>query len=399
MPASFGFLLVFALASGAQAQGIDPDRAARSLTPVEGASTISPATQSSGQPETRPSAYDRIWRFTEWYDDKTNPVVQRVLFSGRFQHEFAAIDADEGSLEEWNLRRLRLGPRITLFRTFTLHAEVELNPQERDPLYLRFTDFYLQWSRSARLAVTAGKHGVPFTMDGSTSSKELLAIDRSNLSGNIWFPQEYMPGVSVSGRLSPWIYRAGIYSPGGANREFGEFDGSFFTLGVLGYDFKDALDANEATLAGNYVYQRPDQNNTFTRQLEHIVSLNFKFDRDAWGLRTDVSAAGGYLGQSNLWGVMAMPFVNATDKLQIVGRYTWLDSDEANGVRLATYESRLVAGRGDRYTEFYLGANYYFYGHKLKLQTGLQHAEMEDRAGDGGAYSGLSWTTGLRIGW
>lgn len=397
--AVFGFLLVFAMTSGAQAQSIHPNQAATALTPVSGASTASPVTQPSGQPETRPSAYDRIWRFAEWYNDKTNPVVQRVAFSGRFQHEFAALDADEGSLEEWNVRRLRLGPRITLFRTFTLHAEVELNPQERDPLYLRFTDFYLQWSRSARLAVTAGKHGAFFTMDGSTSSKELLAIDRSNLSGNIWFPQEYMPGVSVSGRLSPWIYRAGIYSPGGANREFGAFDGSFFTLGVLGYDFKDALDANEATLATNYVYQRADQNNTFTRQLEHIVSLTFKFDRDAWGLRTDVSAAGGYLGQSDLWGLMAMPFVNATDKLQIVGRYTLLDSDEPNGVRLATYESRLVAGRGDRYTEFYLGANYYFYGHKLKLQTGLQHAEMEDRADDGGAYSGLSWTTGLRIGW
>ena len=28
--------------------------------------------------------YDKIWRnFTEWYADHTNPVVQRVLLSGR----------------------------------------------------------------------------------------------------------------------------------------------------------------------------------------------------------------------------------------------------------------------------------------------------------------------------
>jgi hypothetical protein len=45
------------------------------------------------------------------------------------------------------------------------------------------------------------------------------------------------------------------------------------------------------------------------------------------------------------------------------------------------------------------GANYFFYGHKLKLQSGLQYADMDDRAGDGGAYSGVSWTTGLRVGW
>jgi phosphate-selective porin OprO/OprP len=345
------------------------------------------------------STYDKIWKFAEWYESDSNPVVQRVLFTGRYQHEFALIEADEGDLDEWNVRRMRVGPRVTLFRTFTLHGEVELNPQERDPFYVRFTDLYLQWSKTGRLAVTVGKQGVPFTMDGATSSKEVLAIDRSNLSNNIWFPQEYIPGVSVSGRVAPWVYRAGVYSAGEANREFGEFNGGVFALGVLGYDFAQSLGVKEALLAGNYVYQQPDSRNTFTRELENIVSVNFKLDADTWGLRTDVSAASGYLTQSDLWGVMAMPFVNATEKLQFVGRYTFLKSDDRNGVRLATYESRVVSSRGDRYNELYLGGNYYFYGHKLKLQSGIQFADMNDRANDGGAYSGVSWTTGLRVGW
>ena len=155
----------------------------------------------------------------------------------------------------------------------------------------------------------------------------------------------------------------------------------------------------EALLAGNYVYQNPDPKNTFTRQLQHMASANFKFNAGKWGARTDVSAASGYLGQSDLWGVMAMPFVNVTDKLQLVGRYTFIQSDNPNGVRLATYENRVNSGRGDRYNEVYLGANYYFYGHKLKLQSGLQFADMNDHANDGGAYSGVSWTTGLRVSW
>jgi phosphate-selective porin OprO/OprP len=345
------------------------------------------------------STFDRIWKFAEWYDDDSNPVVQRVLFSGRYQHEYAALDADQGELGEWNVRRMRLGPRVTLFRTFLLHAEIELNPQEADPLYVRFTDFYVQWTRNSRLAVTVGKHGVPFTMDGSTSSKELLAIDRSNISNNMWFPQEYMPGVSVSGRVAPWTYRVGVFSAGTANREFGKFDGGAFTLAVVGYDFAKPLGVTEALLAGNYVYQHPDSRNTFTRQLEHIVSVNFKLDADGWGVRTDVSAASGYLGQSDLWGVMVMPFLDVTDALQLVGRYTFLDSARPNGVRLGTYENAIVSGRGDRYNEAYAGANYYFYGHKLKLQSGLQFATMADAAADGGEYSGLGWTTGLRIGW
>jgi phosphate-selective porin OprO/OprP len=358
-----------------------------------------PALASAQAKDTEPSAFDRIWKVFDWYDNDNNPVAQRVQFSGRFQYEFATIDADQGELDEWNIRRLRLGPRITLFRGLLIHAEVELNPQERDPLYVRFTDFYGQWTKNARFVVTVGKQGVPFTVDGATSSKELLTIDRSNVANNIWFPQEYMPGVSVSGRRAPWNYRIGVYSAGEMTREFGKFNGDAFTLGVLGYDFARKVGMREALLTANYLYQHPDPRNTFTRQLEHIVSANLRMEAERAGVRADWSTATGYLGQSDLWSVMLMPFYNITPKLQAVGRYTFLDSEDANGVRLATYESRIVPGRGDQYNEIYGGANYFFYGHKLKLQTGLQYADMDDRANDGGAYSGWSWTTGLRIGW
>ena len=118
-----------------------------------------PAQASDGR-KPEPSTYDKIWaNLTQLYKNDSNPVVQQVLFSGRYQHEFAAIDADQGDLDEWNVRRMRLGPRITLFRTFTLHAEVEVNPQERDPFYMRFTDAYVQWNKSSRLVMTFGKQG------------------------------------------------------------------------------------------------------------------------------------------------------------------------------------------------------------------------------------------------
>jgi phosphate-selective porin OprO and OprP len=57
---------------------------------------------------------------------------------------------------------------------------------------------------------------------------------------------------------------------------------------------------------------------------------------------------------------------------------------------VATYESRVVSARGDKYNEGYLGANYYFYGHKLKLQTGVQCGEMENRGNGTVPYSGFS---------
>lgn len=346
-----------------------------------------------------PSIYDKIWRFSTWYDDKENPVVQRVLFTGRYHHDFAVVEADQGDTTEWNIRRLRVGPRITLFRTFTLHAEFELNPQERDPFYVRITDAYVAWSRNPVAVITIGKHSVPFTQEGATSSRELLTIDRSNLANNLWFGQEYMPGVSVSGRKNAWTYRGSLYSAGAANREFGEFNGSLFTLASVGYDFARQLGVKEAVVTGNYVYQPPDAKNTFTRRFEHITSVNFRLDGGRWGTRGDLSTGTGYLGQRDVWSFMLMPYFNATDQLQLVGRYSFVGSDGNNGVALPTYENRVTRGSGDEYSEGYVGVNYYFYGHRLKLQSGLQFARMQDRAADGGAYDGLSWVTGLRIGW
>ena len=68
-------------------------------------------------------------------------------------------------------------------------------------------------------------------------------------------------------------------------------------------------------------------------------------------------------------------------------------------IRFARYENRLDSGRGDEYQEFYAGVNWYLYGHKAKLQAGVQYTMMDDAAGDGGDYSGWGVTTGLRISW
>jgi phosphate-selective porin OprO and OprP len=347
-----------------------------------------------------PSIYDTIWdRFTNWYDDKENPVVQRVVFTGRYHHDFALVEADQGDITEWNVRRMRFGPRITMFRNFLVHAEVEVNPQEREPFYMRFTDAYVQWSKNPALVVTVGKHSVPFTQEGATSSRELLTIDRSNLANNIWFGQEYMPGMSVAGRKGLWTYRGSVFSAGAMNREFGEFNGGLFTMAILGYDFSKTLGVREAMVAGNYLYQQPNPNNTFTRRYEHITSVNFRFEEGRVGTRGDVSTAVGYLGQRDVWSFMLMPYINATDKLQFVGRYTFVDSDGDNGVTIPAYESRVARGAGDEWRSGYAGVNYYFYAHRLKLQSGVEFARMRDRANDGGVYSGTSWVTGLRIGW
>ncbi len=384
------------LTAGASAllASASPMQAQPATTPA--AATTAPST---GVTAKAPSIYDEIWKYTELYRNDDNPVIESLKFTGRFQLDYAQVDADQGEHDEWNIRRFRLGTKMTLFQNFTLHAEADLNPQEPRPLYQKLTDAYLAWSQSKVFVATVGKQSAGFTMDGMTSSKELLAIDRANLANNLWFPEEYFPGVTISGKPGHWVYQAGIFSAGRADEEFGKFDGGAFGLGTLGYDFAGPLHVKQAVLAANYVYNDPDSNNTVSRQLEHVGSVNFNLNAGKWGVRTDVSAASGVGKQSDLWGAMVMPYYDITDKLQAVARYTYVTSDKVNGVRLARYESLAVAGKGDTYNEIYAGLNYYFYKHKLKLQTGVQYADMQDRANDGGEYSGWSWTTGLRISW
>jgi phosphate-selective porin OprO/OprP len=94
-----------------------------------------------------------------------------------------------------------------------------------------------------------------------------------------------------------------------------------------------------------------------------------------------------------------MPFYDFNSHIQGVLRYTYLRSENENGLRLSRYDSRIVTDRGNEYNEIYAGFNVYFYGHKFKWQTGLQYTHMKDDADDGGKYKGWGLSTGLRLSW
>jgi phosphate-selective porin OprO/OprP len=353
---------------------------------------------SAVQAQSGTESFDQLWSRTRLYAS-SDTFIRSVQLSGRFQVDQAYVDSGDEEHSETNLRRMRLGVKVAFLDHFRLHAEAEYDPQDGEPVYQRLTDTYVAWSPSDALELTVGKQGAAFTLDGMTSSKDLLTIDRSNLANNIWFTEEYIPGVTIAGELGKLSYNAGLFSSGAIDRGFGDSNGGEFFLGTVGYDFASQLGAKKAQLNFNYVDNEPHPDNGFTRPLEQILSVNFAFETERWGVRTDLSAAQGYLGQSDLLGFIVMPFYNLRNSNQLVLRYTYVDSDDPNGIRFGRYERELEKGRGDDYRELYAGINHYWYGHKLKLQSGLQYADMSDRAGDGGAFTGWSWTTGFRISW
>lgn len=358
-----------------------------------------------------PDAFKNLFDAAVLYKDSNNPYLQKLAFTGRAQLDYVVIEGDGSpvagggqdlSYDEFNVRRLRAGFKATFFKDFTAHIEGDFDPDE-DVFYQRLTDAYIGWAPCDEFGIKIGKQGMAFTLDGSTSSKELLTIDRSNLSNNLWFTNEYVPGVTVGGQIGKWSYNAGVFSQGEEDGEFGNFDAGTSWLATVGYDFAEMMGAKEAALALDYVYNEETASDPtlFTnRSLGNVFSLNFRYEKDAFGFRSDLAAGDGFLGQSDMWGLVAMPYYNFTDKLQGVFRYTYIESDTENGVRFARYESEPMFGsKGDQYQELYLGMNYYLYGHKLKLQTGVQYASMSDKANDGGDYDGFAFTTGLRLSW
>jgi phosphate-selective porin OprO/OprP len=355
---------------------------------------------------------EKIWSVATLYESESNLIIQKLSFTGRYHGDFYTADGDvvlpPGGAEQsesdagYRLRRMRAGLKASIFENITLHYEGDFDHDE-NPWYDRTTDAYVGWKHSEALEMKLGKQGVAFTLEGATSSKELLTIDRSAVANNLWFTYEYAPGLSASGRIGNWVYSTGVFSQGEEDQEFGNFDAGAFYLASAGYDFASMLDSDLALLRLDYVMNEETSTppELFSnRDLSMIASLNFRYSEHNHGIMTDLVYADGYDGQSDLWGFVIMPHYSFTPCLQGVLRYSFVDSDGSNGVRIGGYESLLSLGeKGDRYQEIYAGLNYYIYGHKLKVQTGVAYSDMEDSAADGGSLHGLSWITGLRISW
>ncbi|WP_407679004.1 hypothetical protein [Candidatus Seribacter sulfatis] len=105
--------------------------------------------------------------------------------------------------------------------------------------------------------------------------------------------------------------------------------------------------------------------------------------------------------EGDFGGLVLMPmYWLKEDKLKLVGRYLFQQSDQKEGLRLNSRYAPLADsrdsaidlnnGRGDKHHAFYLGLNYYLCGENLKLITGIQHDELSSH----GANQYRGWTLG-----
>lgn len=369
------------------------------------AAAVSPAFAQSAAPTTTPSTYDQIWSAAVLYKGAATDAINEVRLTGRQHIDWYQFRNGTQQDSDFVSRRTRLGLKAQVLKDFTVHVEADLNLEVPHPLFNKYTDAYVKWAPSKELAFTLGKQSIRYSLDGGTSSNALVTIDRSPLAANLGFSEEYLPGVTAEGESGLWSWRAGFFSSGAADRDFGAFNGGLISYASVSRDITAFSGFAKSSLRLDYFRQTNDAQNAtgtpkaFSRNYEQGVSLISQNTQGAWTFDGEIGLTEGQGSQTDLKGLQLQTTYAFNKDWQAVARYTRVTSASNNGVSFARYESLLTSGKADRLEEFYFGLNRYFYGHKLKFQLGAQHSKMVDSVNDGGAYAGWGFTTGLRVSW
>ena len=360
-----------------------------------GGKTTTPAT---GEPKAPPSAFDELWGFATLYKNDANPVIQELKLRGRYQGQYARVDADQGDFDDWENRRSRIGFDAKLFNR---KIEIRLDAQSNDrfdPFYDRLVDAYIKWKPSDQFSLTVGRQKPQIGyFDFVQSTNTQPTFERSQIFNQLRVDRA--TGVLAEGKSGNWTWQAGVYS-NDVNREFGQFDGGWSWGAGIGYDFRKSWGLEKADWRLDWIHSDHQLLDTVFNRYDDIVSSTLWIRQKPWSLVTELFYATGDRA-SDVFGFYVQPTWDLVpQKLQLVARYSYSNGDGPDSVFAQSRYERSVplsgGGRGSEYHAGYLGLQYFIYGDKLKLMAGAEYGHL-DGGGNGGDYDGLTVLTGVRL--
>lgn len=386
------------------------------------ATAFSAGTAAAGTPAAAPSGKttvvdekpldpcEKFWAWATLYKNDSNPFLQEFSLTGRYHGQYAWADRNDaggGNEDNWDNRRMRYGFKAKVFHDFEVKAEAFAEPNVGD-YYTGLTDAYIAWKPNDAFNLTVGKQKPKFSLDWTTSSREILTIERNIMINN--FRIDYATGASVSGKQGKLTYFAGAFNnetlSSNGEDEFGDLDGGWTYIGSLAYDVSDFIGTEKASARIDYLHSESDPQNDQLHVYDDALAVSLALKQGAWGLNSefiyaerDNAVAG---GDGDMWGFYLTPTYDFSKKLQLVARYTHAESDGYGITAQSRYE-RLGGSLGgaltgptvgDSYDALYLGLNYYLCGHKLKLMTGVEWAELDTAAGGVETWTAVS---GVRL--
>jgi len=404
--------------------------------------TANPAT---GKPAAEVSAgTEGIGDLCEWmsskpgtlYKNAENPLLQELVLGGRVQWQAAYftgsdVNGYDFSDEYTELRRFRIEPSAAFLRYFKVKAGINLATDTRfepggelDWGYKDFDEALLTLDvRKAfgidhvdALSITYGRHRVSVGQEVHTTTKELLTIERSAIA-NKAHGSTRPTGFSVNVAKGPWSVTGGVFStdegfPSGNNEFLGGWND-----GLAYYTSLSFKQSEDLVFIFDFLYNDA----AATRGEDSLwtfgwsSSLAADYDAGPWGVLVNAfygdngGADNGVVRPDragDFWGLVAMPHVWIVgEKLEAVLRYQYAGSSAAQGLRTNSRYFRAdhgpVAdvndGRGNEHQALYAGLNYYFCGHNLKVQSGVEY-DWVNSPGTGidGESAAFTWWFGFR---
>ena len=365
----------------------------RSGTPVFAGESPAPEVGEAAEDD-KESILDAIWNIPVLYSNEENSFLKEFRIVGRYQGQYAVVDSDQGDFDDWVNRPWRVGAQAKLFDNVTLFGNINID-DDFNPFYKSIDDAHITVKVSDVLSLRVGKQKTLWSYEWSTSSKKLLTFERGLLV-NQTLPNR-SSGVTASGSIGNWSYNTSVFS-GDPDDEFGSFDGGTFYLGSIGYDFSESVGMDKAAWRLDYLYNDREEGDTGAKPYEHSWATSVAVGTGPFNLVNEFIYVTGE--SPDAYGLSVMPSYDITEKLQIVARYQYANGDD-DGLRSQKRYERSVpnladGGQGEEYHAIYAGLNYYIYGHKLQLMTGVEYATM-DGGSDGGDYDGWTGFSGIRL--
>ncbi len=356
------------------------------------------------------SIYDNIWSLATIYKDKSNPYIEEFSLTGEWQFQWADGDSNRGSYGTRNRpstdirgdieeRRFRLGFKAQVFQDFKVVGAIDANPYFDPEFYKDIYSAYISYAPNDAFNLSIGKTKTKFFgQEQSTPSAELIIFEQSLLI-NALIPKE-LTGVWINGKTGNWVYALAGFA-GDYEKEFSKFDKTGSVIqAYLGYDFGKSLGVDSALLRLDYQGSTDKKNTDGPAKFANAFSLNTTFQNGRFGFYDEFIGATGRGTQGDVYGFTFAPSYYVIPKaLQVIFRYQYAHGDN-NGLKLqGRYEGLApeiqdTKGTGNDYNAAYLGLNYYLYGHKLKVMTGLEYNDLSGGKKD---FSGWTYLAGLRL--
>lgn len=310
------------------------------------------------------------------YRSESDPVLQELWFLGRFHGQYHWSDGSNGSNEDYETRRFRIGGQARVFKNLTLHAQM-VSGSDFEPFYNGFTELWAGWRFSDAVILTVGQQKHRFTHDRNISSRYINYLERSMFTNMMGL--DYTPAVTLSGRAGKWSYYTGVFSNATGTdmgAAFTELDSGWSFLGTATLDMGHAMGMDHAHLNFGYLHSDANENATNLNRYDNAVATALILTKGPMSLVTEATAGFGS-SRGNGVSLNVQPAWYITDKLQLSTRYQIAMSDEENGLSAQRrYERPAGLGTGDLYQAAYAGLTYFVAAHRLKVMSGVEYSTI-----------------------